>query len=130
MWGGRESIACATPIFTLAADSARAPRYLCAWTQKTKLDENKLTVLPSSLIYTTVRESLEKAPDWVSCARVPTETRAAAGWGRDEQTKEKWRNDLEEVRPTHMIYKTPCIIDKRDVSCRGSSLMAIISGNI
>lgn len=35
-----------------------------------------------------------------------------------------WRSDK------HMISKASCIIDKGDVSCGGSSLAAIISGNI
>lgn len=70
---------------------------------KTSLRDNKLTVLPrrSSLIYRTVRESLEEGPDWESCAHIPAETRAAAGRGRDERTKKKRRNDLEEVINRH-----------------------------
>lgn len=81
----------------------------------------------SSLIYTAVRESLQEAPDWVNCVHIPAEMRAAVGWERDERAQEKKRNDLEEVKQTDMIYKTSCIIDEGDISCRGSSLPAIIS---
>lgn len=86
-----------TPTFNLTADTGTEEPFCTA----ENVSRKKQIYSPAKTIITYLHDGkrvITESPRlWVGSAHIPAEMRAAAGWGRDERTKEK-RNDLEEVR--------------------------------